>query len=192
MPMSDHDRARYDRAVRHAKTEFDSYDGEWESIQEVTLGLQSTDAPELMPIYDMFMDRFNALGEMDPEEWDHYEYPAFNADQPQKNPYEGCEVGEYQGNPTITINPQEPKLYKRLNFGRTSVQPVLEKMAQIEQFVRDGGSTTPEGCEVFEYRGNKMLLINPNDIRRVQFGLEKATIIVQRKKALEQFFLEHR
>jgi hypothetical protein len=59
--MTQHDATRRAKALAFKAATFSSKDEEWAALVDALGGLHSTDAPELVPLYEELMDRFTAL-----------------------------------------------------------------------------------------------------------------------------------
>jgi hypothetical protein len=59
--MTTHDSVRRDNALAFKGRTFGSEAEEFDELCDVVRGLQSTDAPELMPLHDEMMERYMAL-----------------------------------------------------------------------------------------------------------------------------------
>ena len=59
--MTAHDAIRRDRAMAYKSATFTSLTEELVALEAVIGGLQSTDDPELVPLYNELLDRWNML-----------------------------------------------------------------------------------------------------------------------------------
>lgn len=101
--------------------------------------------------------------------------------------YPGCAVQNFHGKMTLLLNPDEPLKIKFFSFQVPKGVILLRKFDVIKVFADSNGATTPEGCEVFDHKKHKMLLLNPNEQPRIQFGLDKAKLFVQKIQAIRNF-----
>lgn len=101
--------------------------------------------------------------------------------------YPGCAIQIFKGNHTIVLNPAESQKFRILSFGLAKAKMVLRKIKQLEAFVRDPHAHQ-DGVEVFTYNKHQMVLLNPGDTNpRFQMGLDKANLVLLRRKAIENF-----
>jgi hypothetical protein len=100
--------------------------------------------------------------------------------------YPDCAIQMYKGNPILVLNPKETEKFRIFSFGLQKAKLILAKLGQIQLFVSDPKSRQ-EGVEVFVYNKREMILLNPGDGTRFQFGVDKGSLILLRLEALRNF-----
>ena len=93
------------------------------------------------------------------------------------------QMAEYKGKNVLSIPADKGYAF---SFGLTKAKLILQEWDKIVAFVQSGGKDAA-GAAIEEFKGNPMIVLNPDSPFPFRFGLGKAIAAIEHEKVISKF-----